>query len=177
MFERNKVDNNPEPAAVPCEITFVGGDVVKGKLLVPVHRTMGDVLNGTGGFLEFEPYGGERNYISKTQVASLKPVGIPKASSLRARVRVLDDFDPHMILGVASDTDYDEIRTAYLRLSKVYHPDRYAAADLPDEVREYLAAMARRINAAHEALMAPRQQAKRNGSERSTPIYTSPQRG
>lgn len=173
MFERNKIDNNPEPSAVPCEVTFVSGDVVKGKLLVPMHRTMGDVLNGTGAFLEFEPYGGERNWIAKSQVASLKPVGIPKAPNLKARVRVLDDFDPHMILGVGADNNWDEIRNAYLRLSKIYHPDRYASADLPDEVCDYLAAMVRRINAAHDALQAPRQQAKRNGSEKSTPVYES----
>lgn len=173
MFERNKVDNNPEPSAVPCEITFTDGEVIKGKVLVPISRTLADILNGTGSFLEFEPYGGERSWISKTQIANLKPVGIPKAPNLRARVRVLDDFDPHMILGVSSDTDWDAIRTAYVRLSKVYHPDRYASAELPAEVRDYLAAMVRRINAAHDALQAPRQEAKRNGAEKSTPIYTS----
>lgn len=176
MFERNKIDNNPEPQAVPCELTFVDGEVLKGKLLVPVSRTLADVLNGTGAFLEFEPYGGERNWIAKSQVAAVKAVGVPKAGSLKARVRVLDDFEPHMILGVSTDTAWEDIRAAYLRLSKIYHPDRYATAELPDEVRDYLAAMARRINAAHDALQAPRQTAKRNGSERSTPIYTSPAR-
>jgi hypothetical protein len=177
MFERSKVDNSPEPSAVPCEVTFVDGEVVKGKLMVPASRTLADVLNGSGAFVEFEPYGGDRRWIAKGQVGALKPVGIPRVPNLKAKARALDDFDPHMILGVAPDTPWEEVRAAYVRLSKIYHPDRYANAELPAEVRDYLAAMARRINAAHEAVQAPRQTAKRNGSERSTPIYTSPPRG
>ena len=39
----------------------------------------------------------------------------------------------------------DEIRQAYFAQAKVYHPDRYATAELPTEVIEYLFAMARRI--------------------------------
>ncbi len=50
----------------------------------------------------------------------------------------------------------DEVRQAYLRLAKAYHPDRYASVELPEEVRDYLSAMARRVNAAHAALETPR---------------------
>ena len=46
----------------------------------------------------------------------------------------------------------EQAREAYLKLAKLYHPDRYAAADLPREVRDYLAVMVRRINAAHDAV-------------------------
>ena len=45
-----------------------------------------------------------------------------------------------------------EMREAYHRLVKQYHPDKFANADLPREVKEYLNAMSRRINAAYTAL-------------------------
>ena len=58
------------------------------------------------------------------------------------------------MLGVTHNADKDEVHHAYQQLAKIYHPDRYDTFDLPPEVREYLEAMARRVNAAHEALIA-----------------------
>jgi len=172
MFERNKIDNAPEQSTVPVEIALSDGAMVKGKLLVAAGKTLIDVLNGSGAFIEFEPYGGERQYLAKSRIDSLKPVGVPSGGCLRQRAR-LDDFDPYQILGVGPGTDWETIRQAYLQLSKVYHPDRYANAPLPEEVRDYLAVMARRINAAYAALEAPRPVAKQAASRVSTPIYTS----
>jgi hypothetical protein len=51
MFERNKIDNVPEPSAVPVEITLTDGMLAKGKLFVAAGKTMGDVLNGSGAFI------------------------------------------------------------------------------------------------------------------------------
>ena len=73
------------------------------------------------------------------------------------------------MLGVTPGATREEIRQAYLALAKVYHPDRYATAELPTEVIEYLFAMARRINAAHAAL---RRRAEEAGREQE-PVFTS----
>jgi hypothetical protein len=35
----------------------------------------------------------------------------------------MDDWDPHVILGVAHDATRDDIRSAYRRLALLYHPD------------------------------------------------------
>ena len=134
---------------------------------------MADVLNGSGGFIEFEPYGGERSFIAKSQIFSLKLVGVPRAGNLQQRVRNMDDFDPHQVLGVPYGTPWDEVRQAFVQRSKVYHPDRYANAALPEEVKDYLAAMARRINAAYAALEIPHQATKTAAAQRAEPIYTS----
>jgi hypothetical protein len=169
MFERNKIDNIPETSAVPVEVMFTDGTLAKGKLLVPTGRPVADALNGGGGFVEFEPYGGERAFVAKAQLASVKLVGVPKAPDLKARVRDGNGFDPFAVLGVAPGTSTDEIHGAYVRLAKAYHPDRYATADLPEEVRDYLASMARRVNAAYAALETPRHVK----AARQEPIFTS----
>jgi hypothetical protein len=173
MFERNRIDNVPDISAVPIEVTFVDGALVKGKLLIPVGKQVADVLNGGGGFLEFEPYGGERSFLAKSQVAAVKLAGVPKAGSLTARVRDADGFDPYAVLGLGAGTPAEQIHSAYVKLAKAYHPDRYATADLPEEVREYLATMARRINAAYAALETPRHVK----AARQEPIFTSRPRG
>jgi hypothetical protein len=171
MFERNKIDNVPEPSAVPVEITLTDGTQVKGKLMVAAGKTLGDVLNGTGAFIEFEPYGGDKRYMAKAQIDQLRPVGVPRGQNINHRSR--DEFDPHQILGLAPDSDWEAVRQAYLQLSKTYHPDRYASAMLPAEVTEYLSVMARRINAAYAALEVPHQVVKQAAVRASTPIYTS----
>ena len=172
MFERNKIDNVPDTTSVPVEITLADGTVAKGKLLTPIGKTVADALNGGGGFVEFEPYGGDRSYLAKAQLASVKLVGVPKAANLNARVKDIDGFDPYAVLRLAEGAGRDEIRQAYFALAKTYHPDRYATAELPEEVRDYLSAMARRINAAHAALEVP----ERKKAMRAEPIFTTPPR-
>jgi hypothetical protein len=156
MFERNRSDYIPEPNAVPVEAALTDGTTARGRVVAAAGKSLADVLNSTAGFIEFEPYGGERSFLAKTQLASVKPVNVPRAPSLGVRLDDRGGFDPCAILGIAAGAGREEVRQAYLRLAKTYHPDRYASAELPEEVRDYLAAMARRINAAHAALEKPR---------------------
>ncbi len=71
--------------------------------------------------------------------------------------------------GVSPAASREEVRQAYFALAKTYHPDRYAATELPCEVRDYLAAMARRINAAHAALEVP----EKRRVQRQEPVFTT----
>ncbi len=174
MFDRSKSINPHDMTAMPVEAVFADGTIARGKLMVPTNKTMGDVLNGPGAFIEFEPYGEERQYVSKTHVASIKLLGVPKLPNLNARVRDLDGFDPHATLGVAPGATREEIRQAFIAQAKAYHPDRYATAELPSEVIEYLFAMARRINAANAALNV--EQKKQAAAVRAEAVFVSPGR-
>ena len=173
MFERSRIDNVPEPSAVPVEVTLLDGSVLKGKVLVPMGKVLSDALNSSGPFLEFEPYGGDRRFVAKSQIGALKLVGIPKAGNLNVRTGA-DTFDPHAILGIPQGASWDEIKQAYHKLAKAYHPDRYASASLPDEVGEYLANMVRRVNAAYAALDVPQVEKKAQAAApRTQPVYTT----
>ena len=114
---------------------------------------MADVLNGRGAFLEFEPYGGGAQLHRQGAGRLHQAAGRAEAAEpQRARCSDLDGFDPFAVLGIQPGATREDIRQAYFALAKAYHPDRYATAELPTEVIEYLFAMARRINAAHAAL-------------------------
>ena len=172
MFERNKIDN-VDQTSVPVEVTTIEGEVTKGRLLIAMGRNVFEVLNGPASFLEFEPYGGERSFVAKSTLKTVKLVNVPRVPSLASRLVDHNGFDPHTVLGVPATATFDDVKAAWHRLSKTYHPDRYQTAELPEEVRDYLAAMARRINAAFSALEGTHQASRRVQAGRATPIYTS----
>lgn len=175
MFERNRIDNALQQMNVPAEITLTDGTLLKGKFVIQAARSIYEVLNGETKFLEFEAYGGEKSLIAKSTIAAINLVNAPAAGGLRARLRD-EEFDPYSVLGLAQGAAWEQVRASYLKLSKTYHPDLYSSVALPDEVRDYLAAMSRRINAAYRALEAPQQVARRAIATKAAPIFTSPAR-
>jgi hypothetical protein len=160
MFERNKIDA-VEQQGIAVEMTTDTGDTLGGKVLVARGKALSAVLNSTDTFVDFEPWGGERVLIAKATIRSIKPVQIARPESLASRAASADAFDPYTILGVKVGASLEEVKGAWHRLSMAYHPDRYASAELPSEVLDYLAAMVRRINAAYAALEAPLQARRR----------------
>ncbi len=176
MFERNKVDT-VEQQSVAVELTIDGGEILSGRAMVGIGRTLAGALNGADMFIEFEPWGGERVLISKATIRAVKIVQAAKPESLKSRVAAMDGFDPHTILGVKAGASLEEIKSAWHRLSKTYHPDRYASAELPIEVLDYLAAMARRVNAAYAALEGPLHASRKAAALRSAAVYATPPRG
>jgi hypothetical protein len=171
MFNRGSRDRVEGPISV--EITLEDGQALKGTLVVPQGRTLTEVLNGTATFIEFEPIKGQRTFIAKSALRAVKPTNAPPAPDLSADPAEGGDFDPFSILGVEPGSTREQAREAYLRLAKTYHPDRYAATDLPREVRDYLSAMVRRVNAAYEVLEAE----KREQAAKAEPVFTKAGQG
>lgn len=178
MFERNKVDTIAQTPqlAVPAEVTFDDGDISRGKFFIASGRTFSDALNAPSPFLEFEAYGEDRRFISKTMIRNVKLVNVPNASNLQNRMRESDGFEPHRVLGIEAKADWAEVRAAYVTLAKIYHPDLYASTGLPQEVRDYLSAMSRRVNLAYAALEKSHQAVK-SVSQRAEPVYQSRPQG
>ncbi len=175
MFERNRVDNmvQAQTVPVPAELTLDDQTIVKGDLMMPAARPVHEVLNGPNLFLEFRAYGKPAVLLAKSTIRSLKLLQIPSAGQLRAAARGGEGFDPHTVLGVPAGATHEEVRKAYVALAKEYHPDRYANADLPAEVREYLSAMARRINLAFQALDKAHKVSVGRAPRMAEPVYTS----
>ncbi len=177
MFERAKVEGGAgEPTSgVSAALSLIDGTELKGRLSIPQGRSLADVLNGAAPFLEFEEFDGPRQFLAKHVIGGVRLLSPPRGQGL-ARMRDNDGFDPHGLLGLPLGAPYEDVRAAYLRKAKAYHPDRYANAELPEEVRTYLEAMARRVNAAFSALEAPHQESRQKSAQRAMPIYSTPAR-
>jgi hypothetical protein len=170
MFDR-KADV-PEGTGTSVVLTLNDGTELKGRIAVSAGRAVADALNSPAQYIEFEEYAGVRTYLAKHSIASIRLINPPRGQSL-PRMRDSDGFDPHQILGLPLGAPFEDVRAAYIAKAKLYHPDRYSSAELPNEVRRYLDDMSRRINAAFEALQGAQQSRK---VERLAPVYTSPAR-
>lgn len=174
MFERSKADI-VDTSGVSVVLTLTDGTELKGRLAIPAGRSMGDILNGTIQFIEFEEYAGARTFLAKHAIGQIRLASPPRGQGL-PRMRDNDGFDPYAILGLPLGARFEDVRASYLAKTKTYHPDRYANAELPDEVKRYLEDMARRVNAAFSALEEPHQHSRQNAVQRLAPVYSSPSR-
>lgn len=143
---------NSDP--VPLVIAFLDGTSLRGTILMPRDKSLTDLFNMPSPFFEVEDVTGQIQVIAKTAVARLHRHEMPAADQLDKKLTALERADPWRILGIGRSAGRDEIRAAYVALARLYHPDRFAAADLPPEIAEYVDNMARRINAAYAELTA-----------------------
>lgn len=153
MFERNRSETM-EHGTVTARIVLADGEELTARLVIPAGRGVFDVLNGASAFVEVESFEGERSWLARAMLKSVKLVNAPRAMSMQQRTRELDGFEPYAVLGLDRNADFAKVKSAYHAQAMIYHPDRFAHHQLPDEVRCYLDAMARRINTAFAVLEA-----------------------
>ena len=113
---------------------------------------MHKLLEGDEGFVYVESFDGDGHFVPKADIRGLKVINTGRANATALITPDARNFEPYRVLGLAKGASFEEIRDAYHRLSKLYHPDRTAGVDLPREVKTYLEAMAKSVNAAFHAL-------------------------
>lgn len=155
MFERNRVDN-ASVMTVAVELTLDEGSVVAGRAALPQSRAVHKLLDGPDAFIYIDQFAGESAFIPKASIKALKLVMPARLQTLHLAVTDAASFDPHKVLGIAKDATWDEVRAAYHSLTKLYHPDVFAAVALPPEVARYLDSRTKQINAAFRLLKSPR---------------------
>ncbi len=163
MFERNRVDNRAE-TLIAIEITMADASVLSGRAVLPAGRGVHKLLDGEEAFLYIEGFEGGGSFVPKSDIRNVKVIAPPRAMATALFIPDARNFDPHRVLGLEKGASFEQIRDAYHRLSKVYHPDRYAAIDLPREVKAYLDAMSKNVNAAFQAL--------RYVGQKQQPVYS-----
>lgn len=92
----------------------------------------------------------ELDYLGK--VAARLGFDAPAYARIRARHIAPRDDDPYLVLGLAPGSGLAEVRAAYRRLVKAYHPDRHMAAGLPSEFLRVAEARMAAINAAYASV-------------------------
>lgn len=133
-------------------LTLATGMQMRGNIWVSKTKTLHEELNRGETFLEFEPLDGTRMFIARSAIAAVKEYNVPRNDQLSRKQGLLDQFDPYEVLGLQKGASAAEIRSAYVALAKMYHPDRFIRTEMPTEVAEYLSSVATRINLAYSEL-------------------------
>lgn len=135
-------------------LTLADDTAVTVSVRMPLSNKLGDALNGPDPFLDALSPGGEQQFIAKSAIRIARPLVMPKTDQLdlEARETGLGDLDAHAILQIEKDAGQEEVRQAYIRMARLYHPDRIASYELADEIKDYARAMLVRINLAYEKL-------------------------
>lgn len=146
MFQKEAPKNT-----VDVEILRADGKRFPGKLVVPYGSELVKVLNGGSRFIEFEDADGTPRYLAKEAVVELVEAKNKKPPKLHNAT--LDETQSaHRVLNVAANASHDEVRAAYARLAKRYHPDQYTTVELPSEVSNYMSRMFEHVSLAYQAL-------------------------
>ncbi len=154
MFERNPVDN-ATAHTVAVELQLADGSVVTGRAALPPSRMLHKLLEASDTFFFVQPFDGEGQFIPKDTIKGLKVIPTVRTQPLRADASDASTFDPLRALGLARGASQDDIKSAYHRLAKLYHPDVYSSVTLPPEVTAYLEGRAKQVNAAFRLLRQP----------------------
>ena len=154
MFERNRIEVQGEAQrkAHLVEVALSDGSIMKGRINVSVTKSLAEELNGPAAFIEFHALSGDRTLLSKGRIATVTAFDLPKTDHLDRSIQQAESFDAYQVLKVERGASPDEIKSAYHRLAKTYHPDRFAASSLPAEMADYVSAMSRRLNLAYAML-------------------------
>lgn len=163
MFERNRVDNRAE-TLIAVEITLADASTLSGRAVLTPGKGVHKLLDGEEAFLYVEVFDGDGAFVPKSEIRNVKVITPSRGHATALFIPDARNFDPHRVLGLEKGASFEQIREAYHRLSKIYHPDRYAAIDLPREVKTYLDAMTKNVNAAFQAL--------RYIGQKQQPIYS-----
>jgi DnaJ-domain-containing protein 1 len=150
-------DSGSKSAAVNralVALTLRDGSVLNVSLKLSLTSKIADALNNAEQFLDAVTVEGEQLFISKADVRQARLLDVPKANQLNLQRRASDRsaFNPYAVLKVAKEATPQEIRDAYHRMSRLYHPDRLGAYELPEEVHDYARAVQVRINLAYEQI-------------------------
>ena len=163
MFERNPVDNKAE-TLIAVEVSLDDGSKITGRTVLGPGKGVHKLLESQDAFLYVDGFDGEGAFIPKTGIKGLKVIAPAKSNALHLSVPDARNFDPYRVLGLEKGASFDDIKDAYHRLTKIYHPDRFASVELPREVKNYIEGMAKNVNAAFRAL--------KHVGEKSQAIYT-----
>jgi DnaJ domain len=163
MFERNRVDNRAE-TLVAVEVTLADGSTVAGRAVLAPGKGVHKLLDGDESFIYLNVFDGDGSFVPKAEIRGLKVLTSIKTQTVVLPIPDARNFDPYRTLGLEKGAAFEDIRDAYHRLAKLYHPDIYAGIELPREVKVYLEAMSKNVNAAFHAL--------KYIGQKSAPVFT-----
>jgi DnaJ-domain-containing protein 1 len=132
-------------------LTFADGKKAMVSIKLSITGKLNETLNNADQFLDVISGSGEAFMIAKSHVIKIE-IADPPHAKLNQQRRATDKshFNPWAVLGIENTATKDQIHSAYIKLVKTYHPDKFANYELPPEMKDYASAMLARVNMAYD---------------------------
>ena len=128
--------------------------MLKGTILISPRPQSARGHERAEPFLEFDCVILGEMVLAKNSLRSVRRYTLPNVDQLQKRMKQAEDLNAHQVLKLPKGADKRAVREAYIAQARIYHPDRYAMIELPEELSIFLNAMTRRINSAYAELLA-----------------------
>ena len=162
---------NSDPVRI--EVFLADGTRRVGTYLKSRDKQLKDLFNATHEmFLEIDCQDFGPTLIAKAAVVEIREFKDLMAreneevAGFEKRAGQIDKVDAWSVLGLEPGADKELIHVAYLKQARAYHPDRFLQTELPEEIRAYIDAMSRRINAAYTELRQHYARSEKNAQQR-----------
>jgi hypothetical protein len=141
--------------AIKVSLETVDGKVFDAELMIFHGESLANAINGSAQFIEITDQDGKISLLAKSFIRRLTPELVKEEKSefpLRDTWR-FESQDPYIILNVSMNASDEEVRDAYHKLVRTYHPDKFANLGLPSDMVEYGESILKKINAAYEIIV------------------------
>jgi hypothetical protein len=137
---------NSDPLTI--DIVLVDGSQLRAIVMLPREKTLPFVFNIDTPFLEVECLENGPIVFALSSIRSARPSALPKAEQLERRLKAIEKLGVHAVLNVKKTASKLEVVDAYHAAKAPYELDEAIIEVLPEEVRDYVRAMNRRIDQA-----------------------------
>ena len=138
---------------MPVLITMSDGTQINGAVRLTLTNKLTDALSTSDLFLDILTEDGEQQFVSKAAIRLIRATdGARTQQEAGPRPFAQGPVDPYSTLKLQRDASPDDVKKAYHKMVRLYHPDRIASFDLPEDMLEYARDMLVRVNLAFEEL-------------------------
>lgn len=139
---------------MPVLITMSDGTLINAAVRLTLSNKLTDALSTSDLFLDILTEDGEQQFVSKSAIRLIRASDGPQPTQQEAGSRpfATGPVDPYSTLKLQRDASPEDIKKAYHKMVRLYHPDRMASFDLPEDMKEYARDMLVRVNLAFEKL-------------------------
>lgn len=139
---------------MPVLMTLTDGTEMSVALRLTLSNKLMDALSTSDLFLDILTEDGEQQFISKSAIRFIRGTEGARQTQQEAAPRPINPgpLDPYSVLKLQRNASPDDVKKAYHKMVRLYHPDRIASFDLPEDMKEYARDMLVRVNLAFEEL-------------------------
>lgn len=141
--------NNGNQNKLDIKATLVDGTVVLGAIPSGLSAGLFAALNKQQPFIEIIEPSGKKRLVGLSHIVSVEEQAPFRKPELKASASA-NASNAYKLMGLKPGCSMSDAQKRYHQMVKQYHPDKFQAIDMPEEVSAYLAEMFQQLSTAYQ---------------------------